>query len=241
MGDLSLRVFILAGEASGDALGAALVKELRVLAPDIQIAGVAGPLMQAEGVESLYSMDELSVMGIAEVLPRYFHLLRRLRQTATACSKFRPHALITIDSPDFSLRLAKLAKRLVPELHAIHYVAPSVWAWRPGRAAHMAQVIDQVLALLPFEPPYMERAGMRCDFVGHPVVAEPVASDAEVAEFRAAQDIGEAPLCLVLPGSRKSEIARLGPVFGETIAKIHAHRSDVKFLLPMAHGVVDMV
>ena len=135
------------------------------------------------GMASLFPMDELSVMGIAEVLPKYPELRRRLHEAAADCIAFQPDALITIDSPDFSLRLARLVKAS-GEMRTIHYVAPSVWAWRPGRAAKMAQHVDHVLALLPFEPPLMQAAGMTCDFVGHPVVAEPVATEVEARAFR---------------------------------------------------------
>jgi len=167
-----MRVFLLAGEMSGDRLGGALMEGLRQLRPDVSFDGIGGPLMQAQGLRSRFPMDELSVMGIAEVLPKYFHLKRRIAETAQAVVETRPDVLITIDSPDFSLRVAKLVKA-ASNIRTVHYVAPSVWAWRPGRAKKMAKVIDHVLALLPFEPPYMEATGMECDFVGHPVVAEP--------------------------------------------------------------------
>ncbi|NNE86842.1 MAG: lipid-A-disaccharide synthase, partial [Silicimonas sp.] len=203
-----MKLYLLAGEPSGDKLGAALMAGLKELAPDIEFKGVAGPLMQAEGMQSLFPMSELSVMGIAEVLPKYPALRRRLNLTAQDVISWQPDALLTIDSPDFSLRLAKLVKA-ESTIRTIHYVAPSVWAWRPGRAGKMSKSIDHVLALLPFEPPYMEAAGMRCDFVGHPVVAEPVASDAEVAAFRTRHAIGAAPVILALPGSRRSEVGRL--------------------------------
>ena len=190
-----MKLFILAGELSGDKLGAALMSGLKALCPDVTFVGVGGPAMMTEGLVSLFPMDELSVMGIAEVLPRYRALKRRLHQAAQRVLDDPPDALITIDSPDFSLRLAKLVKAK-SDIKTIHYVAPSVWAWRPGRAAKMARHVDHVLALLPFEPPYMEAAGMTCDFVGHPVVTDPVATDQEVAAFRADSGIGDAPLLL---------------------------------------------
>ena len=174
MGALSF--FIVAGEPSGDRLGAALMGALRTLHPDARFAGVGGALMQAQGLVSLFPMEELSVMGIIEVLPKYRALKRRIAQTSAAALAFAPNALITIDSPDFCLRVAGLVKAATPDLRTIHYVAPSVWAWRPKRSVKMARVIDHVLALLPFEPPLMQGAGMSCDFVGHPVVSEPVAS-----------------------------------------------------------------
>ncbi|MDP1578597.1 MAG: lipid-A-disaccharide synthase, partial [Cypionkella sp.] len=128
MGALSL--FLIAGEPSGDRLGAALMAGLKTLHPDVQFQGVGGPLMQAEGLNSLFPMEELSIMGIAEVLPKYFHLKRRIRETAAAALTANPSAMITIDSPDFCLRVAKIVKAANPTLRTIHYVAPSVWAWR---------------------------------------------------------------------------------------------------------------
>lgn len=234
MGTLSL--FLIAGEPSGDRLGAALMAGLRALAPDVAFAGVGGPLMQGQGLVSLFPMEELSVMGIAEVLPKYFALKRRISQCAAAVLEQAPAALITIDSPDFCLRVAGLVKAARPELRTIHYVAPSVWAWRPGRAVKMAKVIDHVLALLPFEPPYMTAAGMSCDFVGHPVVAEPLASEAERAVFA-----GEGPLVLALPGSRKGEVARLAPVIGEVLARVKAVHPGVRVALPTVWGVAGLV
>lgn len=235
-----MKLYLLAGEPSGDRLGAALMAGLKTLQTDITFHGVAGPLMQAQGMESLFPMDELSVMGIAEVLPKYPALRRRLHETAADCLAQAPDALITIDSPDFSLRLAKLVRQKTA-LRTIHYVAPSVWAWRPGRAAKMAAHIDHVLALLPFEPPYMVAAGMTCDFVGHPVVSEPVADAAEVTAFRAESGVGDAPLILALPGSRRSEVARLAPVFGETLIRVAAERPEARIVLPAARPVAAAV
>ena len=230
------RYFLIAGEPSGDRLGAALMAGLRVLDVDAEFVGVGGPLMQAEGIASLFPMDELSVMGIAEVLPKYFALKRRIAQSAAAALASNPVALITIDSPDFCLRVAKLVKAARPDLRVIHYVAPSVWAWRPGRAAKMARVVDHVLALLPFEPAYMTAAGMTCDFVGHPVVSEPLASPAEQAGFA-----GDGPLILALPGSRKGEVARLAPVIGEVLGLVKAIHPKVRVALPTVEGVAGLV
>ena len=210
----ALSVFLVAGEPSGDALGAALMAGLKTLVPDVRFDGIGGPLMQAEGLVSRFDMSELSVMGIAEVLPKYFHLKRRIAETAQAVVDKRPDVLITIDAPDFSFRVARRVKEL-SDVRTVHYVAPTVWAWRPGRAKKIAQFIDHVLALFPFEPPYMEAEGMACDFVGHPAATVPRASEAECAVCRAAHGLEAAePLMLVLPGSRKGEVARMGPVFG---------------------------
>ena len=228
-----MKLFLIAGEPSGDKLGAALMEGLKSLAPGVEFAGIGGPLMQAQGMQSLFPMEELSIMGIAEVLPKYFDLKRRITQSAAAALAFGPAALITIDSPDFCLRVAKIAKQTQPTLRTIHYVAPSVWAWRPGRAAKMAKVIDHVMALLPFEPPYMTAAGMTCDFVGHPVVSEPVASKADGQAFRAVHSIApDVPLIAVLPGSRKAEISRLAPRFGDVVAQIIAKHPTARILIP---------
>lgn len=233
----ALTFFLIAGEPSGDKLGAALMAGLRQLAPDVRFAGVGGPLMEAQGMVSLFPMQELSVMGIAEVLPKYFALKARIRQAAEAVLAAPPAALITIDSPDFCLRVAALVKAARPEQRTIHYVAPSVWAWRPGRAAKMAKVIDHVLALLPFEPPYMTAAGMTCDFVGHPVVAEPLASEAERRIFAKAPW----PLILCLPGSRRSEISRLAPIFGETLTRLEVAHPGLAIVLPTLPHLADEV
>jgi len=234
-----MKVFIIAGESSGDKLGAALMGGLKQLANPV-FSGVGGPLMQAEGLDSLFAMDELSIMGIAEVLPKYRHLKRRIAQTAQAVLQARPDVLITIDSPDFCLRVAKLVKAQ-SSIRTVHYVAPSVWAWRPGRAAKMARFIDHVLALLPFEPAYMQAAGMGCDFVGHPVVAEPQASAAEVQSFRDRHGIGDAPLLLALPGSRRGEVARLAPRFGAALAQVMRTRPDLRIVVPTTGNVTAMV
>lgn len=231
-----MKLFLVAGEPSGDRLGAALMAGLRTLAPDVTFAGVGGPLMQAEGMESLFPMEELSVMGIAEVLPKYRHLKRRIRETAQAVIDSDAQGLVTIDSPDFCLRVARIVKDARPDLRTIHYVAPSVWAWRPGRAAKMAKVIDHVLALLPFEPPYMTAAGMTCDFVGHPVVAEPLATPAERAALA-----GEGPLILALPGSRRGEVSRLAPVLGKVLERVRAAHPKARVALPTVRGVADLV
>jgi len=235
-----MKIYLLAGEPSGDKLGAALMAGLKTLVPAIEFRGVAGPLMQSEGMESLFPMNELSVMGIAEVLPKYPELKRRLRQAADDCLAWKPDVLLTIDSPDFSLRLARLVKE-VSNIRTVHYVAPSVWAWRSGRAQKMARYIDHVLALLPFEPPYMEEAGMLCNFVGHPVVAEPLASPGQAKAFRDAEGIGDAPMILALPGSRRNEVSRLAPVFGEALRTVLARQPEARVVVPAADAVASAV
>ncbi len=236
-----MRFFLIAGEPSGDVLGAALMSGLKQLHPEVTFSGVGGPLMQAEGLDSLFPMDELSVMGLAEVLPKYRHLKRRIRECADAVLAETPDALITIDSPDFCLRVARLVKD-ASSVRTIHYVAPTVWAWRSKRAAKMAKVIDQVLALFPFEPPYMEAEGMRCDFVGHPVVAEPRATEEDIATFRKTYGLrDDERVLLALPGSRLGEVGRLAPVFGAALKPVIARHPGLKVVLPAAGPVAARV
>ena len=215
-----MKLFLLAGEASGDRLGAELMRGLRQLKPNVRFRGIAGPEMQSEGLDSLFDMAELSVMGLAEVLPKYFALKRRLDQTVAEVLAWKPDILVTIDSPDFCLRVARAVRAADPSIRTCHYVAPSVWAWRPGRAKKMAAYIDHVLALLPFEPPYMQAEGMACDFVGHPVAAQAAVTSKQIAQFQA--DFGLDPArrsLVVLPGSRASEIKRLLPIFCKVVAQ----------------------
>jgi lipid-A-disaccharide synthase len=229
-----MRVFVIAGEASGDKLGAALMAGLSSLT-DVEFDGVGGPLMADQGLVSRFAMDELSVMGLAEILPKYRALKARVHEMAQAVLDTNPDVLITIDSPDFCLRVAKMVKAK-SDIRCVHYVAPTVWAWRPKRAVKMARYIDQVLALFPFEPPLMTAAGMRCDFVGHPVVTDPVANAAQTAAWA-----GEGPLVMVLPGSRRGEIKRLLPRFGAVVAAVALARPDVRFALPTTANVYDAV
>ena len=237
-----MRLFLIAGEPSGDALGGALMDGLRTLLPDVAFAGVGGPSMQAAGLQSLFPMADLSVMGLAEVLPKYRHLKRRIRETAEAIARTAPDAVVTIDSPDFCLRVLALARAENPGLKTIHYVAPSVWAWRAGRARKMARVVDHVLALLPFEPSYMTAAGMSCDFVGHPVVAQPQASADEAMLFRAgAQVSSDAPLILCLPGSRRGEVSRLLPIFRAALTRVVAAHPGARIVIPTTPNVTGLV
>jgi lipid-A-disaccharide synthase len=237
-----LKLFLIAGELSGDRLGAALIDGLvSQTSGNVTFSGVGGPMMQAAGMTSLFDMSDLSVMGLVEVLPKIPMLLSRVKTTSKAVIATRPDALITIDSPDFCLRVAEKVRKVLPNLKIIHYVAPSVWAWRPERAANMAKHVDHVLALLPFEPPYMEAAGMTCDFVGHPVISEPMPSDTDIVELRNALDLGDGPIVTVLPGSRVGEINRMGPIFEAVLGNIQSSHPNVEFILPVAASVEELV
>lgn len=235
-----MKVFLIAGESSGDKLGAALMVGLKTLVADVEFIGIGGPLMEAEGMQSQFPMSELSVMGIAEILPKYRALKRRISETAETVLAEDPDVMITIDSPDFCLRVAKIVKA-ARAIRTVHYVAPSVWAWREGRAVKMAKVIDHVLALLPFEPPYMEAVGMRCDFVGHPVVAEDQASDEDAQAWRENVGIGNAPMILALPGSRRGEVSRLGETFADALATVVKAHPNARVVVPTVPHLEAMV
>ena len=209
-----MKVFLVVGEASGDRLGASLMKGMKKLAKKVEFKGIFGPEMEINGLKSLFEMSELSVMGATEILPKYSKLRRRLSQTVEAVLDYKPDLLITIDSPEFCLRVAKKVRAANSNIRTIHYVAPTVWAWRPKRAKKMARFIDHVLALFPFEPPYMEAEGMDCDFVGHPIAAMGPIAPKKISSFQKKYKIDPVqPALVILPGSRLSEVQRLLPIF----------------------------
>jgi lipid-A-disaccharide synthase len=234
-----LRLYLIAGEPSGDRLGAGLMQALLAGGRQVHFVGVGGRMMAAEGLASLFDIADLNVMGIAEVVPRLRMLVRRIRETAADVIGAAPDALITIDSPSFGLRVAERVRARGPGIRTIHYVAPSVWAWRPGRARQMAGYVDHVLALLPFEPPHLTAEGISCDFVGHPVAGHPGAPAAEIAAFRARAGVGEGqPLLLLAPGSRRGEVSHLLPVFAATLARVAVRHPDLRVAIPVAETVV---
>jgi lipid-A-disaccharide synthase len=238
----NLKFFIIAGEMSGDILGASLMSGLITETKGkVSFYGVGGPLMTDVGLNSIFNMSDLSVMGVFEVIPKIPMLLSRIKKTARAVIDEQPDALITIDSPDFCLRVAKIVRLALPKIKIIHYVAPSVWAWRPERAFKMAKNIDHVLALLPFEPPYMEDAGMTCDFVGHPVISNAIVKPKAIEKLRANLELHAGPIITVLPGSRIGEIKRMCPIFKDVLINIKEKIPDVQFILPAASTVEDLV
>jgi lipid-A-disaccharide synthase len=209
-------IYLIAGEASGDALGAGLMRSLRAAQPGIRFAGIGGEAMQREDLRSLFPCSDLSIMGFLEVVPHIPALLKRLRETALDIVAKQPAVIVTIDSPGFNFRLAQAlkAKAETARIKRIHYVAPSVWAYKPSRARKTALLFDALLALLPFEPPYFEKEGLKTTFVGHPVLWQTCKSEPSL--FRARHFIGaDTPLLLILPGSRTGEVERHLPVFLE--------------------------
>ncbi|WP_025898995.1 lipid-A-disaccharide synthase [Sneathiella glossodoripedis] len=228
-----LKIFLVAGEPSGDVLGARLMQGLKeeFSNREIEFYGVCGPLMQAQGMNSLFAMDELTVMGVAEVVPQIPNLLRRIKQTAEFAIQVQPDAFITIDAPDFSFRVAK--KLTDQKFSKIHYVAPSVWAWRAGRAQKLASLYDRVLTLLPFELKFFEDAGMKADFVGHSIIesgAGEGSSDRFIENYNCDPN---KPLVMVLPGSRRSEVSRHLDIFKQTLERLSESLPKLQIVIPV--------
>jgi lipid-A-disaccharide synthase len=230
--DRPLTIGLVAGESSGDNLGAALIRAIRSAAPEARFVGVGGPAMQAEGCEAWAESSELAVMGLFEVLHHLPRLLRLRRAVRVRMRAAKPDVFVGIDAPEFNLNLA-------PALHAagirtVQYVSPQVWAWRRGRARRMARFLDVVLCLLPFERAVYEEVGLRAVFVGHPLADQlPLAPDSASAR----SELGlpaEAPVVAVLPGSRVGEVARLAADFAGAIAWLAGRRPCIRFVAPLA-------
>lgn len=237
------RLFIVAGEASGDALGARFVARLREVlgARPLELSGVGGEALIAEGLHSVFPQEDIAVMGFGPVVARLPLLLRRMSDAARAAAAFAPDLLLTIDSPDFSLRVAKKLRRLSPAVPIAHWVCPSVWAWRQGRARRMKPHVDRILALLPFEPAALERlGGPQTVYVGHPLIERLDAYRPGPAET-ARRNETQSPTVLVLPGSRRSEIRHLLPPFGEAVALVAARLPQARFVLPAVPPLVEAI
>ena len=228
-----MKIFIIAGEDSGDKLGSAIIHSLREkLDNPPSFVGIGGTAMTNHGLNSIFLMSELSVMGFVEIAYNYKNLKKRLDQTVSAILDEKPDILLTIDSPEFCFRVAKKVKVVNKSIPIVHYVAPTVWAWRPKRARAISNYIDHVMALFPFEPPYFHRVGLSCDFVGHPIVSEEIATDENIVDLKKEYSLSDAPTILCLPGSRKSEIDRLMPTFGESLIKFSRLIPNANFILP---------
>ena len=228
----SLRVALVAGEHSGDQLGYKLMRALREACSDeVAFSGVGGEAMEAEGLTSLFPVSDIAVMGILPVLARLPMLLARIRATAAAIVAAKPDALVIIDSPDFTHRVARRVRAALPKLPIVDYVSPSVWAWRPGRAKAMRTYVDCVLALLPFEPEaYRRLDGPRCVYVGHPLIER--LGDLRPNAGEASRPASAPPLIVVLPGSRRSEVSRLMADFGGALAALRQSIGPFSLVLP---------
>jgi lipid-A-disaccharide synthase len=234
-----LRVAIVAGEHSGDQLGFKTMRALKdATGGAIEFVGVGGEAMQAEGLHSLFPVSDIAVMGILPVLAKLPRLLARIRETAQAIIAARPDGLLIIDSPDFTHRVARRVRRALPNLPVIDYVSPSVWAWRPGRAPGMRAYVDRVLALLPFEPEaHRKLGGPACDYVGHPLIER--LSELRPNAAEAARRQAPPPLIAVLPGSRRSEIARLCDDFGAALGLVGKALGAIVIVLPTLPHIED--
>jgi lipid-A-disaccharide synthase len=233
------RVFIIAGEASGDVLGARLMAALRAQAPEIAFSGIGGARMAEAGLASRFPMQELAVMGLAEILPRLIPLRRRILETIAAINAARPDVVVTIDSPGFCLRV--LRGIAGTGIRRVHYVAPQVWAWRQERVKRFPGLWDTLLCLLPFEPDFFAPHGLNPVFVGHPVL-ESGAGQGDGAKFRAMHAIAaDAVPIMLLPGSRVTETTRLLPVFRETITRLRSKIPNLVPVLAAAPGIAEAV
>jgi lipid-A-disaccharide synthase len=219
-----LSLMLVCGEPSGDQLGGQLMAALKVIAGDrVSVTGVGGQSMIAQGLNTLFPLDDTAVMGLNEVVPKIAIILRRVREVCDIAIRTRPDAVVLIDSPDFTHRIARRLKRLNPAIRTIDYVAPQVWASRAYRARAMARNFDLLLALLPFEPPFFEKNGLHAVFVGHPVI-ERAKLMTSGAALRARLGIGpDQPLLVVLPGSRSSEIRFILPTFRAAVIPTVPH------------------
>ncbi|MGL5361363.1 MAG: lipid-A-disaccharide synthase, partial [Bosea sp. (in: a-proteobacteria)] len=243
-GKKPLRLFIVTGEPSGDQLAARLLERLRPMLAgrELVLGGVGGPALAGQGLQSLFPQSDISVMGVAAVVGRLRLLLKRISETAQAAHTFQPDLLLTVDSPDFCLRVTKRLRKLSPKVPIVHWVCPSVWAWRPARAKRMAPHVDHVLCLLPFEPEALQRLhGPAGTYIGHPLIER--LSDLRpqmLAETTARAAKNDAEI-LILPGSRRSEVSRLMEVFSRAAANLSAQRPDVRYVLPAVDHVRPLI
>lgn len=235
-------LMLIVGEPSGDALGGQLMAALKALTGGrIRITGVGGEMMVAEGLDTLFPISDTSVMGLKEVVPRIPRILARVREAADEAMRTRPDAVVLIDSPDFTHRIGRRLSKRAPEIMVVKYVAPQVWASRPWRAKALAEFVDLLLALLPFEPQFFEAHGLKTVFVGHPVV-ERAKAMAGGKEFRARHGIAsDEKLVLVLPGSRVSEVKLLLPIFAEAMNEVAASAPAFRIALPTVPHVAALV
>jgi len=237
-----LRVAIVSGEESGDILAADLVRALaRQSGRQVELIGVGGRRLEEMGLRSLFDASQIAIMGFSAVLRDLPRLMWRIRKTAKTIAAEKPDCLITVDSPDFGLRVAKKVRALAPDIPTIHYVCPSVWAWRSGRAIDMRPYVDHILCLLPFEPTELDRlGGPEGTFVGHRLANDPSIRESALSQLGGARR-GEVKRLLLLPGSRRGEVTRLMPVFGETVKRLKSAGHKFELLLPTVPHVEGLV
>ncbi len=240
------RIFVVAGEHSGDVLGGKLIHALREKAGAnaFEFAGVGGDRMLEAGVPSIFPLADIAVMGPAAILARLPTLVRRVYRTVDAALAFNPDALVIIDSPEFTHPVAKRIRQRRPAIPIVDYVSPSVWAWRPGRARKMRPYVDHLLALLPFEPEAHKRlGGPPCSYVGHPLIERAAWIDAlETESLRARLGLApDSPALCVLPGSRPTEVSRLMGPFGEAVRALRQAAGPFEIIIPAVSSVRPMI
>ncbi|MFP3849364.1 lipid-A-disaccharide synthase [Pseudomonas graminis] len=226
-----LRIALVAGEASGDILGSGLMRAIKARHPDAEFIGVGGPLMEAQGMTSYFPMERLSVMGLVEVLGRLKELLARRKLLIQTLIDAKPDVFIGIDAPDFTLNIELKLRQA--GIKTVHYVSPSVWAWRQKRVLKIREGCNLMLTLLPFEARFYEEKGVPVRFVGHPL-ADAIPLQADQRAARAELGLGEGPVVALMPGSRGGEVGRLGALFFDAAERLLAARPDIRFVLPCA-------
>ncbi len=225
-----MKIFLIAGEPSGDLLGARLMAELKRKDSSLEFCGIGGPRMIEQGLISQFPMSDLTLFGLAELLPKIPLILRRMRETVEAIKRIKPDIVVTIDAPDFCFRIAKRMVR--SDIPFVHYVAPTVWAWRAGRAKKIQPLFRHLLTLFPFEPPYFEKVGLPATFIGHPLVEAGI-DKASADRLRSKYGLpANQPVLVLLPGSRRSEIGTLLGDFGKVLALLKPRHPDLKVVLP---------
>jgi lipid-A-disaccharide synthase len=227
----ALRIALVAGEASGDILGSGLMRAIKARHPDAQFIGVGGPLMEAEGMRSYFQMERLSVMGLVEVLGRLKELLARRKLLIQTLIDEKPDVFIGIDAPDFTLNIELKLRQA--GIKTVHYVSPSVWAWRQKRVLKIREGCDLMLTLLPFEARFYEEKGVPVRFVGHPL-ADTIPLEADRDAARAELGLDGGPVVALMPGSRGGEVGRLGGLFFDAAERLLAQRPNIRFVLPCA-------
>ena len=242
-----IKILIISGEPSGDFLGASLINALKKQVKiessrEISFQGIGGPLMENEGFISLIQQERINKMGLVEIVFNLFDLLKVLRTVSNYCLAWKPDLVVTIDSPEFSFRLSKRVKKVLKATPVVHYVMPSIWAWRPRRLEKIRNFVDHILALFPFEPKLAEINKISCEFVGHPVVSKRIPAVQDIVVLRKRLGIANnVPIMAVMPGSRRSEIKYNLPIFLDTIKIVAAVYTDLVFVIPAVFEVQELV
>ncbi len=237
-----MKIYLIVGEPSGDILASRLITAIRKKHPQAEFSGIGGETMKAEGFNSLFNIKDLSVMGLMEVIPRLPVILRHRKEVLSDIEKIQPDVIVTVDNWGFVNSILKNLKKRGSKIPKVHYVAPQVWAWKKGRAKKAAQIMDYLMTLLPYEPPYFEKYGLDCTFVGHPVIENTTDLPTDIAHLRKQTGIPEnARVLCVLPGSRHNEVSKLAPIFINSIKRISKEIPDLFLLIPSVEAMKDEI